>query len=126
MVIVRSMAYIISFPDVDEDRSCFRGRCSEFAVHFLSTEFTKWRTQTHVSSTPAILELKGLSIAQKWGGGVLYIPFARYHMWIQIILGTYVVLSLSLIIDMQRSLMWWMREGRTLERDRKDTIKLFL
>ena len=59
----------------------------------------------YVSSTPAILELKGLSIAQKWGGGVLYIPFARYHMWIQIILGTYVVLSLSLIIDMQRSLM---------------------
>ena len=26
----------------------------------------------YVSSTPAILELKGLSIAQKWGGGVLY------------------------------------------------------
>ena len=35
-------------------------------------------------------------------------------------------MSSSLIIYMQRSLVWWMCEGRTLERDRKDTIKLFL
>ena len=67
---------------------------------FLSTEFTKRRTHTCiVAYTSAILELKGE--ASKMGGDAPFgpkkgggdVPFVRYHIWIQIILGTYVVLS---------------------------------